>query len=67
MLLVLFYGVVVPGLAMAAIGLIIPGNVAFAVALTALLPYFLFLVATLHISDYVSYRDIFHAGEKAGA
>jgi len=65
MLLVLFYGVIVPGLAMAAIGLMVPGNAALAIALTALLPYFLFMIATLHISDYVSYRDIFHAGEKA--
>ena len=28
-----------------------------------LLPYLTLFVATLHISDYVSYRDIFHAGE----
>ena len=27
------------------------------------LPYLAFFVATLHISDYVSYRDVFHAGE----
>ncbi len=28
-----------------------------------LIPYGIFLAATLHISDYVSYRDVFHAGE----
>ena len=28
-----------------------------------LLPYSLFFAATLHVSDYVSYRDVFHAGE----
>ena len=33
----------------------------FAVAL--LLPYMFLFIATLHISDYVSYRDIFHADE----
>jgi hypothetical protein len=27
------------------------------------LPYLAFFVATLHISDYVSYRDVFHTGE----
>jgi len=27
------------------------------------LPYLTFFVATLHIADYVSYRDVFHAGE----
>ena len=27
------------------------------------MPYGIFLAATLHISDYVSYRDVFHAGE----
>lgn len=65
MLLVVFYGVFVPGLAMVLIGLLLPGNVALFVALTVMLPYFLLLVATLHISDYVSYRDIFHPGERA--
>ena len=30
------------------------------------LPYLAFFVATLHISDYVSYRDVFHAGEAVG-
>ena len=28
-----------------------------------LLPYGIVLAATLHISDYVSYRDVFHGGE----
>jgi len=63
-LLVIFYAAVVPGLAMAMIGLALPNRVAFAVALMLMMPYFLFLIATLHISDYVSYRDIFHAEEK---
>ena len=37
----------------------------YTVVLVALLPYLAFLVATLHISDYVSYRDIFHPDESA--
>ena len=28
-----------------------------------LVPYWLFLAATLHVSDYVSYREVFHANE----
>ena len=28
------------------------------------LPYVAFFVATLHIADYVSYREVFHPGEK---
>ena len=28
-----------------------------------LLPYSLFFASTLHVSDYVSYRDVFHANE----
>ena len=28
-----------------------------------MLTYELCLVATLHIADYLSYRDVFHAGE----
>ena len=28
-----------------------------------MLPYMLCFVATLHISDYVSYRDVFHSDE----
>jgi hypothetical protein len=28
-----------------------------------ILPYSLFFASTLHVSDYVSYRDVFHANE----
>jgi hypothetical protein len=34
------------------------------IAGVALVPYLAFVVATLHIADYVSYRDVFHADEK---
>jgi len=37
--------------------------VAGMVALFVVVPYFFTLVAALHISDYVSYRDLFHADE----
>jgi hypothetical protein len=37
--------------------------VAGMVALFVVVPYFFTLVAALHISDYVSYRDVFHADE----
>jgi hypothetical protein len=62
-LLVVFYGVVVPGLLIGIVGLVVPGNVGVPIAVVLMMPYFLSLVATLHISDYVSYRDIFHAQE----
>ncbi len=61
--LVGFYGMVVPGLVSGIVALLLPASVAFAVAVLVMMPYLLFLIATLHISDYVSYRDIFHAEE----
>jgi hypothetical protein len=33
------------------------------IAALIVLPYLAFFVSTLHIADYVSYRDVFHAGE----
>jgi hypothetical protein len=66
-LLVFFYGGVVPGIATTVIALLVPSSLAFTVALIVLLPYLFLFIATLHISDYVSYRDIFHRGEVAGA
>jgi hypothetical protein len=62
--MVAFYGVVLPGLVMALIATIVPGDAALPVAVVVMMPYLLFFVATLHVSDYVSYRDIFHAEEK---
>jgi hypothetical protein len=38
-------------------------TVAGVLALFVVIPYLFAFVATLHISDYVSYRDVFHAGE----
>jgi hypothetical protein len=55
-------GGVVPYLILLAISQLL-GNVDGALVLLVTLPYLMFFVATLHISDYVSYRDVFHAGE----
>ena len=60
---VFFYGVILPGLAVSALALVLPPAFGQVVVLAALLPYLMFFAATLHISDYVSYRDVFHADE----
>ena len=60
---VFFYGGVVPGLLIGGIALVVPQPAAQILVIALLLPYSLFFAATLHISDYVSYRDVFHAGE----
>ena len=65
-LLVFFYGGVVPGIVTTLITLVAPAPVAFTIALIVLLPYLFLFIATLHISDYVSYRDIFHRDEAHG-
>jgi hypothetical protein len=58
-----FYGALLPAMVTGAITMLLPPEFAQLVALALLLPYGLFLAATLHISDYVSYREVFHAGE----
>jgi hypothetical protein len=62
-LLVFFFGGVLPGMITALIALLAPESLAFTIALLVLMPYLSLFIATLHISDYVSYRDVFHAGE----
>jgi hypothetical protein len=49
--------------ATAMLALLVPPPLNATVAALLVLPYLAFFVATLHISDYVSYRDVFHAGE----
>ena len=66
-LLVGFYGVVVPGIVATLLALALPASIAPGLAVIVTMPYVLFLAATLHISDYVSYREIFHADETVGA
>ena len=65
-LLVFFFGGVLPGVVTALIALVAPESFAFTIALVVLMPYLSLFIATLHISDYVSYRDVFHAGEERG-
>ena len=61
---VFFYGGVVPGLVVHAARAwsCRPAGLPL-IAIALLLPYSLFFAATLHVSDYVSYRDVFHANE----
>jgi hypothetical protein len=59
-LLLFFYGAVLPGFAVAIIAALMSTEADYTVVVVVLLPYFALLIATLHISDYVSYRDIFH-------
>jgi hypothetical protein len=60
-------GAVVPTFVTTALALIVPPPLNATLAAFLVLPYLAFFVATLHISDYVSYRDVFHAGEALGS
>jgi uncharacterized membrane protein len=62
-LAVFFYGALLPALVTGAITLVLPEAIGQMFALALLLPYGILFAAALHISDYVSYRDVFHAGE----
>jgi hypothetical protein len=64
-LLLFLCGAVVPAIAIALIAFLLPQAIApFAVALLVV-PYVFLFIAAQTISDYVAYRDIFHAGEDA--
>ena len=60
---VFFFGGLLPMLAGTVIALLVPPPAGRPLALALMLPYVLCFVATLHICDYVSYRDVFHSGE----
>lgn len=60
-------GGVVPTLIMAMLAAFVPPPLNATLAAVIVLPYVAFFVATLHISDYVSYRDVFHADETTGS
>ena len=64
-LLIFLYGGALPAFVAKIIAVMMPLELAKTVVLVALLPYLALLVATLHISDYVSYRDLFHPDESA--
>jgi uncharacterized membrane protein len=66
-LLLFFYGAVVPGIGIALVAVLAPPAVApYLIALTVV-PYVFLFVAAQAISDYVAYRDIFHAKEDDAA
>ena len=56
-------GAIVPMIVITLLAYVIPPPLNATLAALIVLPYLTFFVATLHISDYVSYRDVFHAGE----
>jgi hypothetical protein len=62
-LAVFLLGGLLPGLALALLSLVLPASAGPLIAVALLMPYMFFFAATLHISDYVSYRDVFHSGE----
>jgi len=59
---VFFYAAALPALFSGVLILLLQ-QTGMQIATVLLMPYGIFLAATLHISDYVSYRDVFHAGE----
>jgi hypothetical protein len=56
------FGGIIPSLVLS-VGQLLGETVAGMLALFVVLPYFFAFIATLHISDYVSYRDVFHPNE----
>jgi hypothetical protein len=56
-------GAIVPTTVTTALALLVPPPLNATIAALVVLPYLAFFIATLHICDYVSYRDVFHAGE----
>lgn len=54
---------VLPSFAWTIIVLLLPAPVAVVMLFLLLLPYWVVVAATLQICEYVSYRDVFHAGE----
>ncbi len=62
-LAVFVMGGLVPGVALAILMLVLPASIASVLGIALLMPYVFFFAATLHVSDYVSYRDVFHSGE----
>ena len=66
-LTVFLFAAIVPSFLSLLIALLAPQAFYAAVATVVLLPYTACFVATLQISDYVSYRDVFHAEETLSA
>lgn len=62
-LLLFFFGAILPGIATALIALVTPPLAARYVIALTVVPYLVLFAAAQAISDYVAYRDLFHAGE----
>ncbi len=62
-LLLVFFGAVVPALAVKLIAFSLPLIAARVVVALTVVPYLFLFIAAQAISDYVSYRDIFHVDE----
>lgn len=62
--LVFVFGGLVPGVVTGIVAAVVPAEFALVVSVAFLLPYVFLFVATLHVSDYVCYRDVFHASER---
>ena len=62
-LLLLFFGAIIPALALTMIAAMLPPAAAWIIVALTVVPYIALFTATQAISDYVSYRDIFHADE----
>jgi hypothetical protein len=62
-LLLLVFGGLVPALVVKIISLVLPVVAARVVVALTVVPYIFLFIAAQAISDYISYRDIFHADE----
>jgi uncharacterized membrane protein len=56
-------GVMLPLLVVKLAVALVPGQAASIAEVVLLVGWAMVLMSTVHIADYVSYRDIFHAGE----
>jgi hypothetical protein len=60
---VFVFGMMLPAVVGQLVVALVPSEITIAAVRFALFAWLLMFGVTLHISDYVSYRDIFHAGE----
>lgn len=60
---ILFFCLMLPMMLLTLLAVLLPAAVLQVLVLLVMLPYSIVLTVTLHISDYVSYRDVFHAHE----
>ena len=58
-----FFCIMLPMMLLTLLAVVLPATVLQILVVLVLLPYSIVLTVTLHIADYVSYRDVFHADE----